>query len=127
MGDFGYPGYITIANDDSVILSDNKNDCIFILNPDCSIRQKFGSSGSEEGELKQPWGVATHGENILVADSGNNRMQVFQLDGTFVSMIVRREDPLKSPRGLMVTNDGHVYVVDSGNHCIKKYKYRDEM
>ena len=127
MGDFGYPGCITIADDDSVIVSDNENDCIYIFNPDGSTRHKFGSSGTGKGQLTKPWGVATDGEYILVAESENNRIQVFRCDGTFVSMIESQDDPLNTPRGLAVTKDGHVYVADCNNHCIKKYKYRDEM
>ena len=127
MGDFRYPGHIAIADDDSVIVSDHKSDCIFILNPDGSIRHKFGSSGTGKGQLNKPWGVATDGEYILVADGGNNRIQVFKCDGSFVSMIESQDDPLKTPRGLVVTKDGYVYVADCNNHCIKKYKYRDEM
>ena len=71
--------------------------------------------------------MATDGEYILVADSGNKRIQVYKLDGTFVSMIESPNDPLKTPRGLAVTKNGYVYVVDCDNHCIKKYKYRNEM
>ena len=127
MGDFGYPDHITIADDNSVIVSDNENDCIFIFNPDGSIRHKFGSSGTGKGQLKQPCGVATDGENIMVADNGNNRIQVFKCDGTFVSMIESQDDPLKNTRGLAVTKDGYVYVADCDLHCIKKYKYRDDL
>ena len=123
MGCFGYPADVTIADDDSIIVSDCANDCIHVLNPDGSARHKFGSSGSGEGQLKQPRGVATDGENILVADSGNKRIQIYQFDGTFVSMISSEDDPLYHPMGLTVSKDGFVYVADSSNHCIKKYKY----
>ena len=123
--DLKYPGYITISDDDSIIVSDRDKSSICIYNSDGTLRHKFGSSGAGEGELKEPLGVASDGEYILVADSGNSRIQVFKIDGTFVSMIKSQDDPLRNPKGLAVTNDGHVYVVDSDNHCIKKYKYRN--
>ena len=125
MGDFKYPGFIAITGDDTIIASDKLSDCIVIFNPDGTFKHKFGSSGTGKGQLKQPWGVATDGEYILVADSGNNRIQVFKLDGTFVSMIESQDDPLKDPKGLAITTDGHVYVADLSNHCIKKFKYRN--
>ena len=125
MGDFKYPGYVTVADDGCIIVPDRDSDCIYIFNPDGSVKHKFGCSGCERGQLKEPLGVAFDGNNILVTDSGNDRIQVFQLDGTFVSAIASLDDPLKDPRGLAVTKDGHVYVADCGNYCIKKYKYRD--
>ena len=88
------------------------------------VAQSGINSGTGKGQLKESHGVATNGEYILVADSANNRIQVFNCNGEFVLMIESKDDPLKYPRGLAVTGDGHVYVVDHGNHCIKKYKYR---
>ena len=124
MGKFKYPAYITVGDDDSIIVSDFMDDCIYIFNSDTTIRHRFGSSGTGKGQLDGPRGVATDGENILVADSENDRVQVFKCDGTFVSMIESKDDPLVNPHGLAVTTDGHVYVADSNNHCIKKYRYR---
>ena len=124
MGKFKEPSNITVDDDDSIIVSDFGDDCIYIFNPDTTIRHRFGSSGTGKGQLKKPVGVATDGEYILVAEGGNNRVQVFTCDGTFVSMIESKDDPLVHPHGLAVTNDGHVYVGDRGNHCIKKYRYK---
>ena len=124
MGNLKLPGSIAISNDDSVIVSDIDDDCVYVFSPDGSVRHKFGSSGTGKGQLKWPYGVATDGEYILVADSGNNRIQVFRYNGTFVSMIESKDDPLLYPFGLLVTGDGYVYVADFLNHCIKKHKYR---
>ena len=124
MGNLKLPGFIAISNDDSVIVADMRDDCVYAFSPDGLVRHKFGSSGTGKGQLKEPWGVATDGEYILVGDKGNNRIQVFRYNGTFVSMIESKDDPLLYPWGLLATGDGYVYVADVGNHCIKKYKYR---
>ena len=125
MGELKCPMFITINDDDSIIVADSDDDCICIFNPDGTVRHKFGSSGTGKGQLKQPYGIATDGDNVLVTEHGNNRIQVFRCDGTFVSMIESKDDPLKDPRGLVVTRDGHVYVADAGNSSIKKYKYKN--
>ena len=125
MEEIDLPGYISIDDDDSIIVPDKAKGCIYIFNPDGSIRNVFGSSGTGKGQLKEPYGIATDGEYILVSEQGNSRLQVFKYDGTFVSMIGDGEDPLLRPQGMAVTKDGHVYVVDRGNHCVKKYKYKD--
>ena len=123
IGDFKYPGYICTSDDGSIIVSDVFGHCIFIFNPGGSEHQ-FGSFGTGKGQLKKPFGVATDGEYILVAEGTNNRVQVFRCDGTPVHVIESNGDPLNQPRGLAITKDGHVYVVDRENHCVKKYKYR---
>ena len=125
IGDLKFPGNIAITEDDCMIVPDHDSDCIYIFSPDGSVKHKFGSSGTQKGQLLQPWGVATDEEFILVGEIGNKRIQVFQFDGSFVSMIESIKDPISYPRALNVTKDGHVYVTDSGSHCIRKYKYRD--
>ena len=119
------PGYISINDDDSIIVPDRAKGCIYILNPDGTVRHRIGSSGTGKGQLKGPYGIASDGEYILVTEEKNNRLQVFTYDGTFVSVIGNGEDPLLEPSGMAVTTDGHVYVVDTGHHCVKKYKYKD--
>ena len=120
-----FASHITTDADDTIIVPDESEDCIYIFNADGSLRLKFGSSGTGKGQMKEPRGVAADGEYILVCELENNRIQVFTYDGTFVSMIESSEDPLQGPRGLALTSDGYVYVADTGHHCVKKYKYRD--
>lgn len=123
-GTFNHPAFICVSQDDSIIVSDTNNDCVQIFDQEGNFVHQFGSSGSGKGQLKQPFGVATDGELILVVDSGNKRIQVFRRDGSFVSMIESKEDPLNQPRGIAITDDGHVYVADRDNHCVKKYRYK---
>ena len=125
IGNLKYPGYITITDDDSIIVPDKDADCVYIFNPDGTIKHKFGTSGTGKGQLKQPLGIANDGEYILVCEELNNRIQVFKHDGTIVSIIESSNDPLFFPSGLAVTKDGHVYVVDTMHHCIKKFRYKD--
>lgn len=44
----------------------------------------WGTSGSNDGEFRDPTGIATGDGMIFVADLGNGRIQVFDLDGKFV-------------------------------------------
>ena len=125
LADSSRPGDVCVNEDDTIILPDTRKNCISILNPDGTVRRQFGSFGRRDGELACPYGVVTDGKYILVAEGGNDRVQVFEYDGAPVCVIESNGDPLRSPRGLAVTGDGHVYVADRDNHCIKKYRYRD--
>ena len=66
-----------------------RND-ILKLDPDGTCIGKWGTKGDGEGQFKNPYGVSvtTDGvdgvERVFVADSNNDRVQVFDTDGTFV-------------------------------------------
>ena len=125
IADLKAPTFIAITDDDNIIVPDRDTDTIYIFNSNGTVKLQFGSSGSKKGQFKKPWGVAIDGEYILVGEGENNRVQIFKYDGTFVSMIESKEDPLSEPRGLAVTTDGHVYVADRNNRCVKKFKYKN--
>ena len=43
----------------------------------------IGGYGTSSGELSKPRGIAVDGDRLIVADRGNNRIQVFGLDGAW--------------------------------------------
>ena len=51
------------------------------------------------------------------------RIQVFDQFGSFLSYVNTLGCPLYGPQGLALTPEGNIVVADSGNHCIKIYKY----
>jgi len=44
----------------------------------------WGNSGSGPGQFHQPIGIVVAGEEVLVSDTGNNRIQVFDREGNFL-------------------------------------------
>ncbi|XP_035663917.1 E3 ubiquitin-protein ligase TRIM56-like [Branchiostoma floridae] len=48
---------------------------------------------------------------------------VLARDGNWVSTISSDGDKLNRPHGVAVTEDGHVFVADAGDHYIRKYRY----
>lgn len=67
---------------------------------------KFG-----EEKLSSPSDmVITEDGTIYVADSGNKRIVIGNLEGELLGVI--GEDTLVNPRGLFVTDDGRIYVAD---------------
>lgn len=80
----------------------------------------FGSSGSGATDLDTPQGIAfvRRGSDDLlyIADSHNNRVQVFKTDGTHVKSITTDGTiALSDPHDVAVDATGHVFVADSGN------------
>jgi DNA-binding beta-propeller fold protein YncE len=74
--------------------------------------------GGEPGRFFGPRSVALAGDEVFVADTGNERVQVFGPDGSFRRAFGgygSEPERLIEPVGLAVGPDGYLYVADSGN------------
>ena len=98
------------------------------LQPD----QIIGSSGSDAGQLQAPHGIAVAPDGSLyVANSGNNRIQHFAADGSYITSwgsFAASSDTetaptgtFNEPWGIAVDQDGFVYVADTWNYRIQKF------
>jgi sugar lactone lactonase YvrE len=69
---------VTIDSHDRIFISDTGHHRIVICTPEGSYITHFGVEGSGPGELKRPCGLdVTNDGTIVVADSGNKRLQLF--------------------------------------------------
>ena len=70
-----------------------------------------------------PSGIAfDQNNNILVVDSFNHRVQVFDRNGNFLRKFGEQgslDHQLKHPNGLSINGSGDLIVSDSGNKFIK--------
>jgi DNA-binding beta-propeller fold protein YncE len=63
-----------------VLVSEYGNHRVQRLNREGNGLSSWGQAGSQPGELNQPWAIAVDTKNrVYVVDSGNNRVQRFQL------------------------------------------------
>ena len=74
--------------------------------------------GSGRGQFDAPTAMALDGNgNILVADTGNGRIEKFSSNGTFLTSIGQFE----APNGIAVDHAGNIYVAEIGSkHRIQK-------
>ena len=90
--------------------------------------RRFGSHGTANGRFADPWGVAIgRAGRIYVADSSNNRIQVFNRRGRFIRSWGGRgsvNGKFSYPRGIATDPQGRVYVVDGSNHRIQMFNAR---
>ena len=101
-------------------------------------QQQIGTSGTPgkaPGQFTFPRAVTVDGQGkIYVADSGNNRIQVFNPDGSFqrqwgsTCKLDTKEGcqgdgrgQFNEPWGIAVDQEGSVYVSDTWNHRIQKF------
>jgi tetratricopeptide (TPR) repeat protein len=99
---------------------------IYIFDQDGNlIRTLGGTDGFGHGQFKYPDGIAIDSKgNVYVADSNNNRIQVFDSNGKFITKWGTpgsSDGQFGRPYGIAIDSKGNVYVADSSNYCIQVF------
>lgn len=91
---------------------------------------RLGAFLLELGGLANPQGaVYDAGGRLFVADSGNDRIAVFDGDGELERAIGRRgtgRGELRRPQGVALAGDGVLFVADTGNDRIQQFSTAGE-
>ncbi|XP_078575603.1 uncharacterized protein LOC144861522 [Branchiostoma floridae x Branchiostoma japonicum] len=133
-GQFKGPYFVCVDKDDNIIVADQNNHRVQVFDKNLNFKHKFGQKGRQPQDMWSPTGVSADSRgNIVLANAGDRsnvggvehrkKLQVFHPNGAWVSTISSDGDKLNLPHGMAVTEDGHVFVTDTGDHCIRKYRY----
>jgi DNA-binding beta-propeller fold protein YncE len=127
------PTGIAVGQDGLIYVTDTWAHRIVVLDPSGKMVREFGSFGDtndaptadqQPGLFFGPRDVAVTTDEIYVADTGNERIQVFGKDGTFRRAFGGHGSgpgQLIEPVGIALGPDGRVYVADSGNARISVF------
>lgn len=113
---FANPHDLVLAPDGRYLyVADLGNDVVRVLDPiTLELRGNIG-----HGELRAPHDVVfDRAGRLLVADSGNNRIAVYDVHGAQGRRVAEWQNGLDSPEGVAVGADGRVYVTNAGAHTI---------
>ena len=87
----------------------------------------FGKEGSGDGMFKCPYVVAvSDGDEIVVADHLNDRIQVFDSNGTFLRSFGHKgekDGELDHPIGIAIDKDRNIFISDWGNHRVQIFNW----
>lgn len=112
------PTAIAVDNNNLIYVADVAAQQIIVFTVDGQEVKRFGEPGSDPGQFNFVNGLALDKENELlyVADSNNNRIQAFYLDGTLAFML---SENLGLPRGLAYDHNSNLlYVADALAHRV---------
>ncbi|XP_067932146.1 E3 ubiquitin-protein ligase TRIM71-like [Watersipora subatra] len=88
---------------------------------------QLGSDGERDGQLCRPWGVCCDPlGHIIVADRSNNRVQVFNPDGSYRLKFGETGSGLgqfNKPAGVAVNSTNQIVVADKDNHRIQVFSF----
>jgi DNA-binding beta-propeller fold protein YncE/Flp pilus assembly protein TadD len=81
--------------------------------------------GKLQGQVRSPKGILVGPKGLLyVADTGNDRIQIFNPDGTYNNMFGESgsgEGQFRAPSGVAINSIGNIYVADTKNKKIKAF------
>lgn len=95
---------------------------VYDADPPHKLLRKIGTPGKAHtlttpGDFSMPTNVAVDKDgNLFVADTFNDRIEVFDADGGFIRTFGKAGDGpgyFARPKGIAVDSDGHVWVADS--------------
>ena len=85
----------------------------------------------DQGTFARPTNVAVDGKShVFVSDTINNRIQIFDAEGNFLSMFGRPGDGpgyFGRPKGLAVDRDGHVWVADTSMDRVQVFDQKGHL
>lgn len=78
------PQRIRIAPDNSIYVLDTGGQRVVHLSPDGRLIASIGKHGSDEGEFNEPTDIVIGDNQLFIADTGNLRVQIFDMHGKFI-------------------------------------------
>jgi len=117
------PGALAIDRENRLLyVSDIELDQVLVYDADSfKLLRKIGTTGHKHelttpGDFAKPSGIAVDGEgNLYVCDTLNDRVEVFDADGKFISTYGKNGDGpgyFSRPKGVAIDSDGHIWVAD---------------
>ncbi|HLU37321.1 MAG TPA: 6-bladed beta-propeller [Thermomicrobiales bacterium] len=132
---------LTVGEDGLIYIADTWNHVVIVADESGTVVRQLGQRGvltdttdaglpsDSPGLFFGPRGVAVTEERIFVTDTGNERVQVFSRDGTFITAFGgfgTGQGQLIEPTGIVIGPDGNVWVADSGNARIQVFTIEGE-
>jgi DNA-binding beta-propeller fold protein YncE len=119
------PAGVAVDNENRFLyVCDTDLDQVLVYDADAPFKllRKIGTAGKEHtltepGQFARPTNVAVDADgNVYVADTFNDRVEVFDADGNFIRTFGKPGDGpgyFARPKGIAIDGDGHVWVADT--------------
>ncbi|OFW17899.1 MAG: hypothetical protein A3H97_15765 [Acidobacteria bacterium RIFCSPLOWO2_02_FULL_65_29] len=109
---FDQPTGVVVARNGDVFVADGhgRNNRVVKFSKDGRFVKAWGHTGAGPGELNQPHDIALDSRGrVFVADRSNNRLSIFDQDGTFLD----EWKQFGRPSAVFIAKDDTIYVSDS--------------
>ncbi len=124
-GFFKRPTGIAIdSKEQRIYVTDTLRNKIFVLDMNGEVIKTIGQNGEKEGEFNYPTELRMDGDDLLVVDAMNFRVQAVDRSGQFqyaVGKIGDNEGAMFRPKGIGVDSEGHLYVVEGSQDMVQVF------
>lgn len=134
----GRPGGIAIDRENRFLyVVDTEKDIVDVFDADSfKLLRHIGTPGkkhtlTDTGTFSLPSSVAVDKDgNVYVTDTLNNRVEIFDPDGKFISMFGKNNDGpagFTRPKGIAVDSDKNIWVMDAYQDRLKVYNQQGQL
>ena len=109
-------------HDNGDIYVGSEDYCIYVFDQTGQLKNTIGSSGSGDGQLILPLGIAIKGDVLYVADGSNHRVQKLTTSGKFLHTFGQPgsgQGQFNTPRAVIIDSNNKMIVSDRNNHRIQ--------
>jgi sugar lactone lactonase YvrE len=128
------PGGLAIDTENRLLyVADVDQDQVLVYDADTlKLKRRIGTGGHKHelttpGDFARPGGLAVDRDgNLYVADSLNNRIEIFDGDGKFISTFGKAGDGpgyFSRPKGVAIDADDHIWVVDGMQDRVQVFNH----
>lgn len=118
------PTSIVMDSNFKLWITDRWDDTVKVFSTDNELKNIIGRSGSGKKEFKTPLDIAFFEDKIYVLDSGNARVQVFNLNGNYLfdfGEVGLDDGKLYCPTSFAFDKKGNLWIVESCNGRIQVF------
>jgi len=132
------PGGMAIDTENRLLyVADVNQDQVLVYDADTlKLKRRMGTGGQKHalttpGDFARPGGLAVDSEgNLYVADTLNNRIEIFDGDGKFISTFGKAGDGpgyFARPKGVAIDSDNHIWVVDGMQDRVQVFNQETQL
>jgi DNA-binding beta-propeller fold protein YncE len=120
-----------------IYVVDTQQDQVLVFDADkYTLLRRIGTSGKKHtltspGNFSLPTGVAVdQNGNVYVTDTLNDRVEIFDADGNFISQFGSPGDGpgyFSRPKGIAIDRDGHIWVTDEMQSRVQVFNTKGQL
>jgi sugar lactone lactonase YvrE len=117
--------YIADSGNNRILKWDQTGRCLLVMGFEAETTEGYLEPGEEPGQLDEPLSLSVDDEgNTWVADTGNHRIQKFDVQGKFASSFGQQGEiagQFNYPSNIRLDRQGNIYVADCDGERIQKF------